>query len=73
MDPESQEWTIYDQDGLIKETLSETDLTQEGPGIYYVFYDVPADVTAGTWRVVCKATKNVIVGIVEKRFSVYKV
>jgi hypothetical protein len=53
--------------------MAESDLTQEGPGIYYVFYDVPADVTAGTWRVVCKATKNVIVGIVEKRFSVYKV
>ena len=65
--PDSQEVTIYDPQG----TLKETNTSPSGSaGSYYVEYTLPSDSVKGDWKVVWKAVKGATTGIEAFWFNV---
>jgi hypothetical protein len=69
LDPDTQTWSIYEGDTLLKE-FTTGDLTKEGDGIYYVYWDVPSGSDNSTLKLVCKVLKGTRTGIGRAFFGV---
>jgi hypothetical protein len=58
VDPDTQDWDIYDANGIVVKSFTEADLIYVAPGSYKVYYDLDADAPIGVWRFVPRGTKT---------------
>jgi uncharacterized protein YfaS (alpha-2-macroglobulin family) len=65
--PDSQEITIYDPNGVLKDTNTSP---QGSAGSYFITYTIPSDGKAGDWKVLWKVVKGTDTGIEPFWFNV---
>jgi len=68
-DPDTITIKIYDSAGVLKATLTKTDLTKMETGKFKMNYNVPADAALGMWKILVQA--NITAGGLQntERFS----
>jgi hypothetical protein len=58
VEPDTQDWDVYDANGTLVKSFTESDLIPLGSGAYKVYYDLGDDAPIGVWRFVPRATKT---------------